>query len=97
MERGTLDNLREAVTASRRAIELDPESPEAHASRGLAESLNRNYQDAEKEFRTAMQLNPTLFDACSKKVGWRSMLCGRIAYYRACVRGWFTSDTIRIR
>jgi len=43
------DNLREAATASRRAIELDPESAEAHASRGLAESLNKNYQDAEKE------------------------------------------------
>lgn len=58
------DNLREAATASRRAIELDPESAEAHASRGLAEALNKNYQDAEKEFRTAMQLNPTLFDPC---------------------------------
>ncbi len=58
------DNLREAATASRRAIELDPESAEAHASRGLAESLNKNYQDAEKEFKTAMQLNPTLFDPC---------------------------------
>jgi hypothetical protein len=42
------DNLREAATASRRAIELDPESAEAHASRGLAESLNKNYHDAEK-------------------------------------------------
>jgi TolB-like protein/Flp pilus assembly protein TadD len=58
------DNLREAATASRRAIELDPESAEAHASRGLAESLNKNYQDAEKEFKTAMQLNPSLFDPC---------------------------------
>ncbi len=58
------DNLREAATASRRAIVLDPESAEAHASRGLAESLNKNYQDAEKEFKTAMQLNPTLFDPC---------------------------------
>ncbi len=58
------DNLREAATASRRAIDLDPESAEAHASRGLAESLNKNYQDAEKEFKTAMQLNPTLFDPC---------------------------------
>ena len=58
------DNLREAATASHRAIDLDPESAEAHASRGLAESLNKNYQDAEKEFKTAMQLNPTLFDPC---------------------------------
>ena len=45
------NNLREAATASRRAVELDPESAEAHASRGLAESLSKNYQEAEKELR----------------------------------------------
>jgi len=58
------NNLREAAIASRRAVELDPESAEAHASRGLAESLRKNYQDAEKEFKVAMLLNPTLFDTC---------------------------------
>jgi adenylate cyclase len=57
------DNLREAAAASRRAVELDPESAEAHASRGLAESLSKNYQAAEKEFETAIRLNPDLFDA----------------------------------
>jgi len=60
----TEDNLREAVTASRRAVELDPESAEAHASRGLAESLRKNYQEADREFKTAMLLNPKLFDPC---------------------------------
>ncbi len=58
------NNLREAATASRRAVDLDPESAEAHASRGLAESLGKNYEDAEKEFKTAMRLNPKLFDPC---------------------------------
>jgi TolB-like protein/Tfp pilus assembly protein PilF len=58
------DNLREAATASRHAVELDRESAEAHASRGLAESLSKNYRDAEKEFKVAMRLNPTLFDPC---------------------------------
>ena len=58
------DNLREARAASRRAVELDPESAEAHASHGLAESWNKNYQDAEKEFEAAMLLNPKLFDTC---------------------------------
>ncbi len=60
----TEDNLREAATASRRAVELDPESAEAHASHGLAESLSKNYQDAETEFEAAMLLNPKLFDTC---------------------------------
>jgi serine/threonine protein kinase/Flp pilus assembly protein TadD len=58
------DNLKEAMSASRRAVELDPESAEAHAARGLAESLNKNYAAAEAEFQTAMRLNPKLFDAC---------------------------------
>jgi serine/threonine protein kinase/Flp pilus assembly protein TadD len=58
------DNLREAAAASRRAVELDPESAEAHASRGLAESLNKNYEAAEQEFETALRLNPDLFETC---------------------------------
>jgi non-specific serine/threonine protein kinase len=57
------DNLREALAASGRAVELDPESAEAHASRGLAESLSKNYEVAEKEFETSIRLKPELFDA----------------------------------
>lgn len=58
----TEDNLREAINASRRAVDLDPESAEAHVSRGLANSLSRNYQEAEKEFEAAIRLNPKLYD-----------------------------------
>jgi adenylate cyclase len=50
------DNLREAVSASRRA--LDPQSAEAHASLGFAESLSENYEDAGEEFETALRLDP---------------------------------------
>ena len=57
------DNLREAKNASRRAVELDADSAEAHASRGQAESLGRNYAEAEREFETAMRLNPRLWEA----------------------------------
>jgi serine/threonine protein kinase/Flp pilus assembly protein TadD len=57
------DNLREAISASRRAVELDPESAEAHTSRGLAASLSKNYEQAEKEFESALRLNPELFEA----------------------------------
>jgi serine/threonine protein kinase/Flp pilus assembly protein TadD len=57
------DNLREAVAASRRAVELDPESAEAHASRGLTESLRNNYEGAAQEFETSFHLNPQLFEA----------------------------------
>ena len=59
----TDDNLREADRASRKAVELDPESGEARASRGLAGSLNKNFKEAEREFETAIRLDPKLFEA----------------------------------
>lgn len=59
----TEDNLNEALAASRRAVELDPQSPVAHASLGLAEYLNRNYEAAHAEFETALGLSTELFEA----------------------------------
>ena len=55
-------NLKEADTASRKAVELDPDSAEAHASRGLALSLNKRYDEASREFESAIRLNPKLFE-----------------------------------
>jgi len=57
------DNLREADTASRKALELDPDLAEAHASRGLAVSLRREFDQARKEFETAIRLDPNIFEA----------------------------------
>jgi adenylate cyclase len=57
------ENLREALAASRRAIELDPQSAKAHASLGLAEFLSENFDAASREFETALRLDPKLFDA----------------------------------
>jgi len=56
-------NLKEADAASRKALELDPDSAEAHASRGLAISFRKQYQEAHAEFDTAIRLNPRLFEA----------------------------------
>jgi len=56
-------NLREADRASRRALELDADLAEAHASRGLAVALNKRYDEAAQEFETAIRLNPRLFEA----------------------------------
>ncbi len=55
-------NLEQADQASRRALELDPDLAEAHASCGLTASMKKDYQEAEREFRTAMRLGPRLFE-----------------------------------
>jgi TolB-like protein/Flp pilus assembly protein TadD len=57
------ENLDQALAASLKALELDPELAEAHVSRGHAISQNLEYEEAEKEFETAIRLNPKLFDA----------------------------------
>ncbi len=58
-----IENLDQALIASQKALELDPELAEAHVSRGLAISQNMEYEEAEKEFETAIRLNAKLFDA----------------------------------
>jgi serine/threonine protein kinase/tetratricopeptide (TPR) repeat protein len=57
------ENLQGAETASRKALELDPDLAEAHASRGLALSLARSFEEAKAEFEEAMRLNSKLYEA----------------------------------
>ena len=59
----TPENVGKAQEASNRAIELDPDSAEAHASRGIALSISKRYDEAEAEFESAIKLNPKLFEA----------------------------------
>ena len=56
-------NLKQADTASRKSLQLDPELAEAHAARGLSFSLSKHYADAAAEFETAMKLDPKLYEA----------------------------------
>ena len=58
-------NLRQADIASNRALELAPDLAEAHLSRGIAVSLSKNFDEARREFETAISLDPKLFDAVS--------------------------------
>jgi tetratricopeptide (TPR) repeat protein len=48
---------------SRKALDLDPDSYEAHVSRGVAQSLKSDYKAAAEEFETAIRLDPMLFEA----------------------------------
>lgn len=58
------DKLRdEAEKASRRAVELDPASAQAQASRGLALSLWGRSEESEAAFCEAIRLDPNLFEA----------------------------------
>ena len=52
-----------AESCSRKALELDPELAEAHASRGVALSAAGLADEAEAAFETALRLNPNLFSA----------------------------------
>jgi adenylate cyclase len=55
--------VEQAERASRRAVELDPDLPEARAARGFALSQQRRYDEAAAEFLTAVRLDPGQFDA----------------------------------
>jgi TolB-like protein/Flp pilus assembly protein TadD len=57
------DNLNEAESASRKALELDPELAEAHAAGGVAFALKKKFDEAQKEFEAAIRLDPKLYEA----------------------------------
>ena len=59
----TAENAEKAVEASKRAVELDPDSAEAHASRGLSLLIGEQYEAAQEEFEEAIRLNPRLWEA----------------------------------
>ncbi|MBW2278488.1 MAG: tetratricopeptide repeat protein, partial [Deltaproteobacteria bacterium] len=60
---GKAEDREKADEASRKALDLDPDLAEAHASRGLAMSLNQKYDEAEAEFDEAIRFNPKLYEA----------------------------------
>ncbi len=75
-------NLEGADSYSSKALELAPELAEAHASRGFAVSLSRRYDEARREFETAIRLNPKLYEA-------------HYLYARACVQEGRLEDAVQ--
>ncbi|HUP16130.1 MAG TPA: adenylate/guanylate cyclase domain-containing protein [Acidimicrobiia bacterium] len=51
------------LEASAKAIELDPDLAEGHASRGAALSIVDRLEESEAEFQTAFRLEPNLYEA----------------------------------
>ncbi|HEV2539528.1 MAG TPA: winged helix-turn-helix domain-containing protein [Frateuria sp.] len=58
------EHVARAMDASERALQMDPDSAEAHASRGLALYVSQRFKEAERQFETAMMLNPNLLEGC---------------------------------
>jgi non-specific serine/threonine protein kinase len=57
-----LEHIERAHEVSARALALDPSLAEAHASHGYALAcLDKAYEKAEREFETALRLDPKLF------------------------------------
>jgi len=52
----------EILSISARALALEPDLPEAHASRGLAYYVHGRFAEAEQEFETALRLDSNLFE-----------------------------------
>lgn len=59
----TQDNAAKAKRASEQAVVLDPDSAEAHASRGLALFISDEHEAAQGEFEVARSLDANLFEA----------------------------------
>ena len=55
--------LPKALAAARKAVEIDPQSAEAHASLGLVLSHGWDWAGAETEFRRALELDPQYANA----------------------------------
>jgi serine/threonine protein kinase/Flp pilus assembly protein TadD len=60
---GGEEAVAQADAASKRALELDPNSAEAHSSRGLTLSHQHKYAESQVEFEEAMRLDPTFYEA----------------------------------
>jgi TolB-like protein/DNA-binding winged helix-turn-helix (wHTH) protein/Flp pilus assembly protein TadD len=61
--RAPAETLPKAYSAARKAIDISPQSAEAHASLGLALSHHWDWKAAELEFRRALELDPQYANA----------------------------------
>lgn len=57
------ESLQKADECSLRALQLAPDLAQAHASRSYALTLNGKYDEAEAEFKAAIELDPQLYEA----------------------------------
>ena len=71
------DAREKVISAARKALELDPNIPEAHAQLAFAYMQHWQWRDAEAEYRRALELNPNDAAAYRGFGGWL-MVQGRM-------------------
>jgi len=59
---GSFDNLTKAIEESKIALALAPETMEAHRARGILLEATQNYEEAIREFKTALEYNDSVSD-----------------------------------
>jgi non-specific serine/threonine protein kinase len=77
------DTLAKAEAASQQALDRDHELAEAHTAHGVTLAIARRFDEAHQEFETAIQLDPTSFEA-------------RYFYGRACMAEGRLEDAARL-
>ncbi len=82
--------------AARRAVDLDPLLPEAHAALGLAYSRERDWQNAQKSFQRALELGPTLTQITSQYSISTLIPLGRIAEAERLARMALQNDPLSL-
>jgi TolB-like protein/DNA-binding winged helix-turn-helix (wHTH) protein len=63
-----------ADASARRAIELDPMDPEAHAVLAMSYGTNNQFERARREFAAALELAPNNAEILTFYIGWASTL-----------------------
>jgi len=56
--RSPKEAIPQALTAARRALQIDPDLAEGHATYASALASERNWEETDREFRRALELNP---------------------------------------
>ncbi len=70
-------NLPDAKAAIEKALELNPDLAEAHASHGIIHACNRRGPDAIRELKLAVSLQPSYAEA-HNWLGWMYMMVGEM-------------------
>src|SRR5262249_39087296 len=88
------DELGKMRAAAEKAIEMDPLLVEAHDALGLAYSRDGQWQQAEKSFRRAIEIQPNRSDTHAHFAIWHLLVLGRVEEALVQMRGAEKTDPL---